>query len=263
MKEEKSLQVSGLSWQPERDGGYILEDIGCTFETGRIYGIIGPNGSGKTSLIRHILRFAEAGTGRITLDGRELKDYRRKELARKIALVPQNTNMDSAFSAEDIVMMGRVPYQKRFADSSGQDREIVTEAMKVTDCYRFRKKEIAHLSGGEAQRVAAARAIAQDTEWLILDEPTASLDVRHQIELMNALTRMNQEKGKTVIAVLHDINIASTYCDRIIMMKDGKIHSQGKTEEVLIKENLSQVYEINFEILINPGTGKNYYIPYY
>jgi iron complex transport system ATP-binding protein len=170
--------------------------------------------------------------------------------------------LESSFLAYDIVMMGRIPHQKRFADATEIDREIVQQSMLLTDCYELRDKCVTTLSGGEAQRVVTARAIAQDTQWLVLDEPTSNLDVKHQIELMVSLVKLNEKKEKTIIAVLHDINIAAQYCNRIIMMKNGRIHSNGRTEEVLTKENLIDVYDIDFEILDNPRTGKKYYVPY-
>ncbi|BCN28790.1 iron ABC transporter ATP-binding protein [Anaeromicropila herbilytica] len=267
MRESKNsyksqITVNELSWKPTKDHKNILEKINITFDKGNIYGIIGPNGSGKTSFIKNLLHFVEPDKGNIMIEDVNLLDYRRKDLAKKIALVPQNTTMDSSFLVYDVVMMGRVPYQKRFAEASQSDIDIVTEAMILTDCYSFKDKEVDMLSGGEAQRVLTARAIAQDTEWLILDEPTASLDVKHQIELMESLVKLKKHKNKTIITVLHDINIAATYCNQIIMMKDGKVHSHGKTEEVLTKDKLREVYEINFEILDNMKNGKKYYIPY-
>jgi iron complex transport system ATP-binding protein len=158
-------------------------------------------------------------------------------------------------------MMGRSPYQKRFAEASEDDQNKVVEAMKLTDCYGLREKEVSLLSGGEAQRVITARAIAQDTDWLILDEPTSSLDVKHQIELMEALLKLKEHKSKTIIAVLHDINIASRYCNKIIMMKNGKIYCYGNTEDILTIENLFKVYGIHFEQLETSGTRKKYFIP--
>ena len=260
----QKIVIEKLSWIPDKEDKPVLEEISCVFETGKIYGIIGPNGSGKTSLVKSILRFIESENGKIELDSINLKEYKRKELARKIAFVPQNTSMESAFQTQDIVTMGRIPYQKKFfAEESEEDKQIVAEAMRITDCYDFRKKEVSLLSGGEAQRVVTARAIAQDTQWLILDEPTSSLDVKHQIELMNWLVKLNVQKNRTIIAVMHDINIASAYCNKIIMMKDGRIHSQGNADQVLTKENLMEVYDIDFEIMENSITGGRYYIPYF
>ncbi len=259
---EQGILVDSLSWYPGKDRKPILDNLNCMFEKGKIYGIIGPNGSGKTSFMKNILRFIEAEEGSIVLDEINLMNYRRKDLAKKIALVPQNTMLESSFLVNDIVMMGRIPHQKRFADASEIDREKVQKAMLLTDCYELRDKSVTTLSGGEAQRVVTARAIAQDTQWLVLDEPTSNLDVKHQIELMDTLVKLNEKKEKTIIAVLHDINIAVEYCNRIIMMKNGRIHSNGKTEEVLTKENLIDVYDVDFEILENPRTGKKYYVPY-
>lgn len=259
---EQGILVESLSWYPKKDKKPILDKLNCLFEKGNIYGIIGPNGSGKTSFMKNILRFIEAEEGSIVLDEINLMDYKRKDLAKKIALVPQNTMLESSFLVNDIVMMGRIPHQKRFADASQIDREKVQNAMLLTDCYEFRDKSITTLSGGEAQRVVTARAIAQDTQWLVLDEPTSNLDVKHQIELMESLVQLNVKKGKTIIAVLHDINIAAQYCNRIIMMKNGRIHSNGKTQEVLTRENLIDVYDVDFDILENPRTGKKYYVPF-
>jgi iron complex transport system ATP-binding protein len=258
----QGIVVNALSWNPQKNSSPILDNLNCVFEKGNIYGIIGPNGSGKTSFVKNILRHIEAEEGCIIMDDINLADYKRKDLAKKIALVPQNTVLESPYSVYDIVMMGRIPYQKRFADASDTDREIVKKAMLLTDCYDLLDKNVQTLSGGEMQRVVTARAIAQDTQWIVLDEPTSNLDVKHQIELMDSLVKLNNKKNNTIIAVLHDINIAATYCNRIVMMKKGKIHCIGKTQDVLTKENLINVYDVDFEILENPRTGKKYYVPF-
>lgn len=255
------IAVEELYWKPSKDEPYILKDINLLLEEGNFYGIIGPNGSGKTSLVKHLLKFVETKSGNIKLNDINLKEIKRQELAKLIALVPQNTSMDFAFLAYDIVMMGRVPYQKRFEDDSEYDKKVVLEAMKLTDCYDIKEKPVSQLSGGEAQRVLTARAIAQDTKWLILDEPTSSLDIKHQIELMEALIKLQKNKLKTIIAVLHDINMASRYCNRIILMKDGRIYKSGTTEEVFTKENLFEVYGIDFEIVESSKTEHKYFIP--
>lgn len=259
---EQGIFVNSLSWYPRKNSKPILDHLNCWFENGNIYGIIGPNGSGKTSFVKNILRFIEAEEGSIVLDKMNLMKYKRKDLAKKIALVPQNTVIETSFCVSDIVMMGRIPHQKRFAKASEKDLEIVKKAMVLTDCYELQRKSVATLSGGEVQRVVTARAIAQDTQWLVLDEPTSNLDVKHQIELMDSLVKLKDKKENTIIAVLHDINIAASYCNRIIMMKNGQIYKSGKTEEVLTKENLKDVYDVNFEILENSRTGKKYFVPY-
>ena len=261
MMENTNIITQDLFWRPERKEDYILENITGTFEKGYLYGIIGPNGSGKTSLVRNILRFVEATKGTIKIDNQNIHAIKRKHLAKKLALVPQNTRMDSSFTAHDIVMMGRNPYQKRFSDASREDEEIVCNAMKLTDCYQYKDKSVSLLSGGEVQRVATARAIAQDTDWLILDEPTASLDIKHQVELMTSLIKLKKEKGKSIITILHDINIAAEYCDRIVIMKEGRIVCQGEREDVLTKENLKMVYGIPFKVIKNPVSNTNYFLP--
>lgn len=243
--EDNQLRIQELTWELSKDRK-ILDDISMTFLEGGFYGILGPNGSGKTSLIRHILRLIETKKGQLLLNNQELKVLSRKELAKCMALVPQNTNIDTAFTAYDIAMMGRAPYQKRFQDYTQNDRDIVEEAMKMTNCYHLKDSLFANLSGGEAQRVVTARAIAQQTPWLILDEPISHLDIRYQIELMEHLMHLNEERGISILAVLHDINLAANYCKQIVLMKDAKIIAHGKTEDVLTKENLELTFDMKF-----------------
>ncbi|MDU1414531.1 MAG: ABC transporter ATP-binding protein [Clostridium sp.] len=246
--EERVLAVNDLSWQPAKNKEYILKNISEVFKEGGFYGILGPNGSGKTSLIRHILRFLDIEEGTISLEEKNIKRYDRKELATKVSFVPQNVNMDVSFSVEDIVAMGRTPHQKRFQSLSKLDKEIINHAMELTNCGYLKDKPFFYLSGGEAQRVLVARAIAQDTKYLILDEPISHLDIRYQVELMETLKKLNKEENKTIIAILHDLNLSAAYCNDIVLMKEGTIFKSGSIDEVLTKENLKAVYEMNFEI---------------
>lgn len=246
--EHKSLNINELSWNPGSEDNYILNNINCEFKEGGFYGILGPNGSGKTSLIRHILRFLEIKEGTIDLEGKNINDYSRKKLASNISFVPQNVNMDVDFKVEDIVAMGRTPYLKRFETLNENDRRIIDHAMEITNCKYLKDKKFSCLSGGESQRVLVARAIAQDTKYMILDEPISHLDIRYQVELMETLKRLNEEENKTIIAILHDLNLSSAYCKDIVLMKNGKVFAKGPVEKVLIKENLKEVYEMNFEI---------------
>lgn len=258
--EENKLSVENLSWQPADKGDYILRDVSGIFREGGFYGILGPNGSGKTSLIRHILKFLDIKEGNVKLEGKDIKHYARKELATKISFVPQNVTMDVSFTAYDIVSMGRTPHQGRFQNLSKKDREIIDHAMEITNCTYYKDKPFSYLSGGEAQRVLVARAIAQDTEYLVLDEPISHLDIRYQVELMETLKKLNEEENKTIIAILHDINLSAAYCKDIVLMKNGRIYKSGSIGEVLTKDNLKEVYEMNFEIH-RLGSNRMFFVP--
>lgn len=255
------IEINELYWQPEKDGRQILNGINATIKEGKFYGILGPNGSGKTSFIRHILRLLSVSQGEILIENKGIDNFKRKELATILSFVPQNTNLDAAFTVYDIVMMGRAPHQGKFTGVTKADKEIVEEAMKYTNCDKFREKSFLNLSGGEAQRVITARAIAQQTPYLILDEPISHLDIRYQMELMQCLKKLNEERGTTIIAVLHDLNLAFSYCKEIILMKDGKVFASGDRVAVLTRENLHEVYELDFTIVKHPDTDENYYIP--
>lgn len=259
--DDGKLSVDGLCWQPENNERYILNNINGSFSEGGFYGILGPNGSGKTSLIRHILRFLNAEEGKIHLNDKDINNYTRKELAGCISFVPQNVNMDVNFTVYDIVAMGRNPYLKRFQDLSSRDKEIISHAMEVTSCIHLKDKIFSYLSGGEAQRVLVARAIAQDTEYLILDEPISHLDIRYQVELMETLKKLNEEENKTIIAILHDLNLSSAYCKEIFLMKDGRVYAEGPVKEVLTRENLRAVYDMNFEIHKMNNKDAMFFIP--
>ncbi|ETI90329.1 MULTISPECIES: ABC transporter ATP-binding protein [Clostridium] len=259
--DNRNLNIEKLCWQAEDKEKYILNNISGRFKEGGFYGILGPNGSGKTSLVRHILRFIDVKHGLICLDNKDIKDYSRKELACSISFVPQNVNIDVSFTVYDIVAMGRNPYMKRFQDLSQKDRDLINHAMEVTNCAYLKDKAFSYLSGGEAQRVLVARAIAQDTKYLILDEPISHLDIRYQVELMETLKKLNEEENKTIIAILHDLNLSSAYCKEIFLMKDGKVYVEGSVKDVLTEENLKAVYDINFEIHKMKSKNSMFFIP--
>lgn len=253
------IHIRGLSWKPDSEN--VLNGITADFRAGVFYGIIGPNGSGKTSLLRHIMRIMEPKEQVLHVNGTDIRSFKRKELAREMSWVPQNTSIDVSFTAYDIVMMGRTSYFKPFHRESTADRKIVREAMEMTNCWNFRDNTFHTLSGGEAQRVIAARAIAQDTPVIILDEPVSHLDIRHQKELMETMNTLNQEHDKTILAVLHDLNLAAQYCGELFLLHQGKIFARGTPETVLTPENLSKVYGIEFHRLTHPTTKGLYLIP--
>lgn len=258
---QERLSIQELTWQPSNSRPEILHSICTEFVKGGFYGILGPNGSGKTSLLRHILRLLESKQGVLELNDKNLSSYKRKELARQIAFVPQNTNIDTSFTVYEIVMMGRAPHQKKFEATTKQDKDIVTQAMEMTNCSHLQDQVFTMLSGGEAQRVITARAIAQQAPWLVLDEPISHLDIRYQMELMKHLQFLNECQNTSILAVLHDINLASEYCKQIILMKDGEIVASGETKKIMTVDHLKKVYDIDFISVKHPNGRGSYFIP--
>jgi len=253
------IDIRGLNWKPGSE--HILKDISTVFHAGVFCGIIGPNGSGKTSLLRHIMRVIDPEKQVLRLNGADIRSFRRKSLGREMSWLPQSTSIDVNYTVYDIVMMGRIPYLKPLQGESAADLAIVREAMELTNSWHLRDKTFYTLSGGEAQQVIAARAIAQDTPIIILDEPVSHLDIRHQKELMETMKRLNENRGKTIMAVLHDLNLAAQYCKELILLHKGVLFARGTPEEVLTPENLSEVYGIEFHRLTHPSTKGFYLIP--
>ena len=247
------------------DFGYtselVLKDISFSVEKGQFMSIIGPNGSGKSTLLKNLSNIYHPLNGRIDINGKNINDYSKKELATKVALVPQDTTISYDFSVFDIVLMGRFPYIGRFKKESESDYEKVIEALKLTNTFHLRDRNINELSGGERQRVIIARALVQEPEIIFLDEPTSHLDINHQIDLLTLLKKLNREKKTTIILVIHDINLACRYSDKIVLMDGGKILSVGNTEDVITRENIEESYGLNVIIEENPYTDSLYIVP--
>lgn len=237
----------------------ILHNINIDFSKGGFYSIIGSNGSGKTTLLKNIASSLAPNKNTVFIEGMDVLNFKNKALAKKLSVVPQNTSLDFDFSVLDIVLMGRNPYISRFQDESKEDYNIAKEAMKMTSTWELKDKCINQLSGGEQQRVIIARALAQDTDIILLDEPISHLDIYHQVEILDTIKSIN--KKVTVIAVLHDLNLAAQYSDYLVLINKGSIVALGTPEEVLTEENIKKVYNINICIINNPVTGKPHIIP--
>ena len=210
----------------------VLDDVSLDVQGGEILGLIGPNGSGKTTLIRSIAGLLTPATGQVWIDGTEVSDLARRALSRQVAVVPQNTTLSFGFSVREIIAMGRTPYYGRLNDHDPRGSAIVDEALEQTATEHLADRSITEVSGGERQRVLIARAIAQDTPVMLLDEPTASLDIRHQVDTFD-LVRDAVDEGKAAIAAIHDLNLAARYCDRLVLLSNGRTIAHGTPTEVL------------------------------
>lgn len=239
------------------DGKEILKGITLDFNKGKFYSIIGPNGCGKTTLIKNISRILSTNKSTVFIDSKDLTSISSKEVAKILASVPQNIHINYEFKVYDVVMMGRVPHKGRFEGYNDEDKEIVEIAMKKADVWKLKDKLVTELSGGELQRVIAARALAQDTDIILLDEPTSHLDLQYQIEFLKIFKDICNDK--VVIAVLHDLNLVSLFSDEIIMLKDGKVIDIGEANKVMTRENIKKVYNIDVEIYND--NNKRYILP--
>ena len=238
-----------------------LRDVSLEVNTGEVFGLLGPNGSGKSTLVRLMSRVARPLTGQIFLARRALPTYEREALARQIAVVPQEPRLELPFSVLEVVLMGRSPYLKRFGFEQAHDLAIAQQAMEYTGVSALANREIHELSGGERQRVILARALAQEPQLLLLDEPTAFLDIKHQVEVYDLLKRLSRQNGLTVVAILHDLNLAALYCDRLALLKAGKVFACGRPEQVLTYSNIKAVYDTEVYIGLNDITGKVHILP--
>ena len=246
------IQVKDINFGYHDD--LVIRELSFSIEAGEFVGIIGPNGAGKSTLLKLLDRILRPRHGFIKLDGKLLDHFNRKELARLIGFVQQDFSSAFNFSALDIVLMGRFPYQKPFAFDSSKDIEIARRVMNLTNCDYLRHREFMTLSGGERQRVVLASALAQEPKILLLDEPTNALDLKHQLHFYEILKKLNHEQGITILTVTHDINLAAQFCQRIMVMKNGEILADGKTTKVLNKTTLQNVYDTPLEIIQHPNS---------
>lgn len=233
----------------------VMEDVSFAVDEAQIVAIIGPNGSGKTTLLKIINGTLFPNTGQMLIDGKDTSRWSRQEIARKVAIVPQETAVIFPFYAEEIVLMGRFPHLSNYRFEDKKDYRIVHEAMEKTDTLAFATRRFDELSAGERQRVLIARALAQESKVLLLDESTVFLDLKHQLQFLTLLRQLNTAQQLTVIFVTHDINLAAQNADRIILLYSGEIYAIGKPAEVITAANIKEVYDVGVLIDKNPQSG--------
>ena len=233
----------------------ILDGTSFTVPEGAFVGIIGPNGSGKTTLLKLMSRVLSPVAGCILLGERELTGFSQNDIAKTMAVVSQDTSTGYQFSVEDIVLMGRAPYIGRFQSETLADYDIVRLSLEMTGCLHLRQRPVTELSGGERQRVMIARALAQQPKILLLDEPTSHLDIGYQQEILDLVKQLTTVQGLTVVAVLHDLNLAAYYCTELVLLDQGKIFAAGAPSEVLTAPNIGRVYRTRVLVTPHPILG--------
>jgi iron complex transport system ATP-binding protein len=241
--------------------GAVLDGVGLAVGAGEIVGVIGPNGSGKTTLVRVLAGVIRPQAGQVTLDGARLDALPRREIARRLAVVPQDSALEFPFTALEVVLMGRAPHLPPLAFPRARDLAIAREAMTRLEVTAVEDRTLLQLSGGERQRVLLARALAQQPRVLLLDEPTTHLDLRHQTGIYDTVRGLARTDGVAVLSVLHDLNLAALYCDRLLLLARGRIVAEGPPEEVLVASRLADAYGVAVHVARNAATGTPVVLP--
>ena len=239
------------------DGKTVVDEVSFEIPKGKVLSLIGPNGAGKSTVMGMISRLIARDSGLVDFEGRDISKWKSKELAKRLAILTQTNNVQMKLTVRELVTFGRFPYSG--SHTTAEDETIITQALEYMELQDIQEQFIDELSGGQRQRAYIAMVIAQDTEYVLLDEPTNNLDVYHASNMMKIVRRLCDELGKTVILVLHEINYAAFYSDYICAFKDGKIYKFGTVAEVMTKENLSAIYNVDFEIMEIEGKPMSIY----
>lgn len=238
-----------------RQGNTLLDNISCELNSNELIALVGHNGSGKSTLIKALAGEMSINGGSISLDERHIADYSNKELAQQMAYLPQQLPDAAGFTVRELVMLGRYPHQKWLQKPSQIDKDKVEQAMRTTQVEAFAERTTTTLSGGERARVWLAMCLAQDTRYLLLDEPLAALDMHYQLEVIQLIRRLVDEQGLSVIIIVHDINLAAQYADRVIALKNGRICHNGTIKSTMQPDILRSIFNVDMQLLSHPITG--------
>lgn len=232
----------------------VLHHIDLVVEEGEMVALLGPNGSGKTTLIKLASGVLRPNKGEIYLSGSRLNRLKRREVAQQVAVVPQQFFTPFTFTLREVVLLGRTPFLKAFSDERSTDGQVVEQAMELVGIEELKDRYFNELSGGERQKAVLAMALAQEPKLLLLDEPTAHLDINHQVEIIELVRNLNRVDGLTVIGAMHDLNMAALYFDRLILLKDGRIFADGRPDEVLTEDTIREVFSASVQVTQHPST---------
>jgi len=245
-----SVQSVSYSYTPPQ---LALNNVRFEIPAGRFCGIIGPNGSGKTTLLKCISGYIKPDTGSVTIGGMGVRGMSTREVARRMALVQQHAALEYEFTVGDIVLTGRNPHMKRWKSETSEDYAIAAKALEEAGIAHLKDRLVTELSGGEWQMMILARALCQQADIMLLDEPVTGLDIRHQVHIMGTVKRLAAERGISVVCVLHDLNLALAYCDQIALLKNGRLVAEGLPEDVLTRERLEAVYSTKLHMIEDGG----------
>ena len=255
------LRAEAVSFGYGNGDAFSLANASVAITPGSLTGLLGPNGCGKTTLLKLLCGVLRPHSGSVTLDERTLASMTRRELARRIAVVPQETHPAFEYSVMEMVLMGRHPHLGSFQLEGPADFEIARESLNATGTAHLADRNYMTLSGGEKQRVIIASALAQATELLLLDEPTASLDLGYQLEVAALLARLNHERTVTMVLATHDLNLAASLCDRLVVMRGGRVLAQGATTDVLTGAMVRQLYDVDADVEFHSRAGHLTVVP--
>jgi len=243
------------------DGPPIILDLNLAIPTGKITVLVGANGCGKSTLLRGLARLLKPREGSVHLDGKAISQLPTKALAQELGMLPQGPTAPEGLTVRDLVAQGRYPYQSWLQQWSKEDESMVREALNITQMVSLAERPLDSLSGGQRQRAWIAMALAQDTDILLLDEPTTFLDLAHQVEVLDLLYQLHEQKGRTIVIVLHDLNLACRYADRLVAVRDGQIYAVGAPELVMTEEMVQDVFGLASRIVPDPVTGTPMCVP--
>jgi iron complex transport system ATP-binding protein len=242
-------------------GEPVVRDLTLDLPDGLVTTVVGPNGCGKSTLLRTLARLLKPSGGRVRLDGEAIDAASTREVSRRLALLPQSPVAPDGLLVRDLVGRGRHPHQRWFRQWSPDDEQVVEAALRMTDTWDLRDRALDELSGGQRQRAWIAMTLAQDTDLVLLDEPTTFLDLAHQVEVLDLVTRLNRERGRTVVMVLHDLNLAARYSDLVVVMKQGAVVLQAPPREVFTEALLEDVFGLRADVLDDPRSGLPVVVP--